>query len=130
MLLTKDAILAKDDLIKEQVDIPEWGGYVFVRCLTGAERDDFEASLVSQKGKDKKSNFKNLRARLVAISVVDEQGAKIFSELDIPNLGQKNAAVLDRLFDKAQILSGFKKEDIEDLTKNSEDPTGDDSFSD
>lgn len=127
MALSKDVILAKDDLIKEKVEIPEWGGYVFVRCLTGTERDDFESSLISQKGTSKSSNFKNLRAKLVALTVVDDEGNRIFTDADVPALGKKNAAILDMLFDKAQELSGFKKQDIEDLTKNSEATPGEDS---
>ena len=130
MFLTKEAILSKDDLVKELVSVPEWGGDVYVRCLTGTERDDFESSLVSKKGKSQDTNFKNLRAKLVALTVVDESGVRIFDDTDIPALGKKNAAALDRLFDKAQELSGFKKEDIEDLTKNSEAIPGEDYSSD
>ena len=130
MILTKEAIFNAVDLVKEKVEIPEWGGYVFVRCLTGTERDDFESSLVNQKGPNKGTNFKNLRAKLVALTTVDDDGKRIFNDFDVPDIGKKNASVLDRLFDKAQILSGFKKEDIESLTKNSEATPGEDSSSD
>ncbi len=44
-LLTKDDILGADDLATEDVEVPEWGGCVRVRALTGTERDAFEAAM-------------------------------------------------------------------------------------
>jgi hypothetical protein len=129
-ILTKDAILGADDLKIEAVNVPEWGGEVNVRSMTGVERDDFEASIVSIKGKDEKANLRNFRAKLVALCVVDQDGKRMFSEKDIPALGQKNAAALDRVFTKAQEMSGLRKEDVNELTKNSEATSGDDSPTD
>ena len=45
-------------------------------------------------------------------------------------LGDQPAAVMDKLFIAAQKLSGFTKEDVETLTKNSEATTGDEPSSD
>jgi len=50
-LLTRDAILEAQDLQHEEVYIPEWGGSVRVRTLTGAERDAFEQSIVDQRAR-------------------------------------------------------------------------------
>ena len=41
-MLTKEAILAADDLPREKVDVPEWGGEVYVRALTGAQMQPVE----------------------------------------------------------------------------------------
>jgi hypothetical protein len=43
MTLTRDSILNAKDLKKELVKVPEWGGEVYVRCMTGSERDAFES---------------------------------------------------------------------------------------
>ena len=82
-LLTREAILQAQDLPTEQVHVPEWGGDVLVRALTGAERDRFEQSIVEQRGKSTRMNLQNIRAKLVALTVVDEQGNRIFKDEDV-----------------------------------------------
>ena len=42
----KEQILKADDLPKEKVNVPEWNVDVYVRALTAAERDGYEASLI------------------------------------------------------------------------------------
>jgi hypothetical protein len=119
-LLNRDQILQVKDLKTQQVEVPEWGGAVIVRCLTGAARDSFEASLVDGKGKSRAEGLVNLRARLVALSVVDEEGNPLFTEADIAALGKKSAAALDRIFEAAQRLNRLAQTDVETLAKNSE----------
>jgi len=125
-LLTKDAILQAQDLPTESVHVPEWSGDVLVRALTGAERDAFEQSIVEQKGKSTKMNLQNMRAKLVALTVVDEGGNRLFTDADAKLLGKKSALALNRVFEVAQKLSGLTPEDVEELAKNSEgDQSGD-----
>lgn len=118
-LLTRDAILQAKDLPTEDVEVPEWGGTVRVRALTGAERDAFEQSIIEQRGKSTKMNLQNMRAKLVALTVVDEEGNRIFSDEDAKLLGQKSASALNRIFEVAQRLSGLTPADVDELTKNS-----------
>lgn len=117
-ILTRDAILQAQDLPRELVSVPEWGGDVYVRTLTGKERDALEASVVEMKGKRAETNLKNLRAKLCALAMVDEAGEKIFSEADVEALGGKSALALDRVFSVAQRLNGLGADDVEALTKN------------
>lgn len=117
-LLNRDAILQVQDLPRELVEVPEWGGAIYVRGLTGAERDSFEQSIIDQRGKGVKMNLKNIRAKLVAMCVVDEQGNRIFRDEDAELLGQKSAAALNRIFEVAQRLSGLRSEDVEELAGN------------
>lgn len=118
--LSRDVILAVADVQFEDVDVPEWGGTVRVKSLTGKERDALESSMIVGKGKNKDVSLSNLRAKLVARSVVDEQGRTIFTDEDIPALGAKSAAALNRVYEVAQRLSGVTQEDVDELTKNSE----------
>lgn len=113
--LTRDAILAVPDLQTEVVDVPEWGGSVVVGVMTGAERDAWEASLVDAKGK---VNIENIRARLVARTIRDEAGARMFSDTDIAALGNKSAAALDRCAKVAQRLNGLTTSDLEVVKGN------------
>ena len=115
-ILTKDEILQADDIRKEKVEVPEWGGTVWVKTMSGTERDRFEASIISAKGE---RNLVNLRAKIVAMSVIDESGKRLFTFEDALELGKKSARALDRVFSVAQRLSGFTPQDVEELTKNS-----------
>lgn len=125
--LSREQILGAQDLTQEEVEVPEWGGVVLVRGLTGAQRDRFEASMVEQKGKERRINMENLRAKLVAMSIIDENGKRLFTQQDIDALAKKSGAALDRVYAVAQRLSGLSKEDVEDLVGNSEPGQSDDS---
>ncbi|MGB9780619.1 hypothetical protein [Caldanaerobacter sp.] len=116
--LNREQILQIQDLPTEDVEVPEWGGKVRVRGLTGAERDKFEASIVVRKGNRTEFNPENMRAKLVAMCVVDENGNRLFTDEDIKILGQKSATALDRIFQVAQKLSGLRPEDFEEMQKN------------
>ena len=130
VILTREAILNAQDAEIHELEIPEWGGSVYVRGMTGRERDRFEDSLYKQRGKDLKLNMLNARAKLVALCTVDKDGNRLFSDDDVLALGNKNAKALERIFAFAQDLSGITEEDMEDLTKNSEETISGDSFFD
>jgi hypothetical protein len=123
--LTRDAILAASDQVIEAVDVPEWGGVIHVRSLTGAQRDQFEATIVERNGKDLRTNVRNLRARLVVLAACDEHGMPIFKPDDAGALGAKSAAALDRLFSVAQRLSGLRDNDVQELASNFDATHGD-----
>jgi hypothetical protein len=127
--LTKEAILTADDVQFEDVEVPEWEGKVRVRSLAGIERDALEASMIEGKGKNANVNLANLRAKLVARSIVDEEGKRVFEDQDIAALGRKSAAALNRVYEVAQRLSGITQEDVDELTKNSEAAPSEDSGS-
>lgn len=120
-LLGKDAIATAVDTVYEEVQVPEWGGSVRVKSLSATERDAFEASLVSTEGKKSRTNLVNIRAKLVAASLVNELGARVYMDLaaGANDLGQRNGAVVDRIFTVCQRLSGMSQKDIEELEKNS-----------
>lgn len=120
MALSREEILSADDLRKELVPVPEWGGEVWVRALTGTERDTFEATSIVQKGKDHEVNLRDIRARLCIFAICDAQGKRLFGAHDIEILGAKSSAALSRVYEVAERLSGFSKKDMEELAKNSE----------
>lgn len=126
-ILTKEQILKANDLKTEKVSVPEWNGEVYVRTMTGTERDAFDQSLVESKDK---TNLANIRARLCALTVVDEKGGRLFDDKDIVDLGKKSSAALDRVFAVAQKLNGIGANNIEELAKNSGAARSEDSISD
>lgn len=118
--LNKAEILAQDDLKYEDIQIPEWGGaWVRVRTLNASERDRFEASTVTRRGKSVTTNLENIRARLCLLCMVDENGERLFQEEDTFPLGGKSAAALDRIFTVAQRLNGLRDADVEELAGES-----------
>ncbi len=123
--LTRDMIMAAEDLPMERVEVPEWDGFVYVRTITGVERDRYENGCFAGKGKKREWGLRNVRARLAVLSVCDETGAPLFTDNDAAALGEKGAKALDRVFDVAQRLSGLSDEDVEELAKNSETTPGD-----
>ena len=117
--LKREQILSFDDLKTEEVDVPEWGGTVVIKMMSGKERDAFEASIVEMKGSKQSYKFENIRAKLVQKTVIDpETKALMFTVGDIEALGNKSAAALDRVFSVAQKLSKITSEDVEELAKN------------
>ena len=115
--LKRDDILNADDLKTEIVSVPEWGGDVMIKMMTGKERDNFEASCVGINGKS--INMDNIRAKLVAKTVIDpETKEPMFTAADIEALGKKSSAALDRIFTVSQRLSKITEQDVEELAKN------------
>jgi hypothetical protein len=117
--LSRTAILSKTELATEVVDVPEWGGQVVVRELTGAERDAWEGAFLDPETRDVKTDYMvNARARLVALAVVDEDGERVFHDEDVEKIGKLSGAALDRIFSVASRMSGLSRSDLAELEKN------------
>ena len=117
MVLSKEQILQADDLKRESVDTPEWGGVVLLRELRGRERDAFEEGSLDSK---RNVSMRNMRARLVASSAIDEAGERLFTAKEATELGDKSATALNRLFEVCCRLSGITESDVDALEKNLE----------
>jgi hypothetical protein len=119
-MLSKKAILAAPDIKSELVHVPEWGGDVMVFGMTGSQRDEFEASIVEMRGQSQVLHMQNLRAKLCALTIRDEDGRRMFDSDEVDALGAKSAQALQRIFEVAQRLSSVTPKDMEDLAKNLE----------
>jgi hypothetical protein len=129
-LLSKEDILGADDIVVEKVEVSEWGGHIFVKGMTGTQRDAFEASINQQRGKSRSMNMQNIRARLAAQTICDDAGVRVFNNKEVKALGEKSAAALDRVFSVAMRLSGITDEDVEELTEEMEENPSENSASD
>lgn len=126
-MLTKDQILQADDLPTKVIPVPEWSGEVKIRTVTAQEKDAWEESLQKGKGRHVKLDLANVRAKLVALTVVDDDGNLLFSERDVLALGKKSAKAISRIYDAASDLNGISEEDLETIVKNSEKTQSEDS---
>lgn len=134
MLLSKEQLLAKEILKIEKVEL---GGedFVFVRQMTGRERDRFERSLLREV-KDRKGNttykqnLEDFRAKLVVNVICDEEGKNLLEPADFDMLSRNmSAAKLEQIVNKAQELNKITEADKDALVKNSETDQEEDSSS-
>jgi len=125
-MLTAQDILSAEDKELKNVAVPEWGGDIYLRTLSGSERDAFEAETFRQGN----PNYRNLRARYLSLTITDENGKKLFDKNQIGSLGDKSASVLDRLFNISAKMNAVSDKDVKELLGNSEAAQSDDSISD
>jgi len=113
MALDRKSILAADDVRKEKIAVPEWKGDVFLRVLTGTDRDRFEESYADQK-------MKAFRIRFLLLALCDEDGERLFSDDEADILGKKSSVVINRLFEAGWKLNAFTQEAVDALGEDSE----------
>jgi len=119
-MLTKSAILDAKDLAVKNIPVPEWGGEVGVRILTGAERDDFDSACANARRVGGRVDTRGLKIKLVSLGICDEKGERLFDEKDIKDLQRKSGKALDRVFTAVQKHNGMSAEEVEDLKGNSD----------
>ena len=124
--LTRDQIINAVDIVFENVEVPEWGGTIRVKSLTGDQVDAYQSARVMTKGESTTVNLKKARAQLVYMGAIDGQGNKLFSQADVDRLGRKSNKALERVADVIARISGLKKESIEQAGEDSgADPSAD-----
>lgn len=114
MILSKEAILAADDMGLLEVDVPEWSGSVYIRCMTVAARDAYENDWVQNKHK----GVENFRTKFLQKVLCDATGALLFTEQEMASLGGKSARVMNRLWTMAMKHNALTEADVEQLAKN------------
>lgn len=110
-LLSKEDILGCNDIPTELVEVPEWGGTVKVRGMTAGERDRFDDQIRTQ-------GLSALRATMAANGIIDEDGKRLFTDIEVGKLAEKSAEALDRVVEVVSRLSGLTPEDAEFLEGN------------
>jgi len=122
-LLDKDALLSKQDLEIVEVDLGK-DEYVYVRQMTGHERDEFEKLLVRKfkdaKGKqDYELMMDDFRSKLAAHTICDAEGVLLLQSKDYVQLSTSmSAARLEKIVNVAQKINAISEEDKEGLIKN------------
>jgi len=120
MVLSKDQILNAPDIVYETIDVPEWGGKIKVKSLTGDERDGWEQSIIDMRGNVAAAKLAGAQARLCALTIVDDDGKQLFTNSDVKALGAKSALALARVFEVSKRLSRLTDEDVDKVLGNSE----------
>lgn len=119
-LLTKEQLFAKKGRTFHEFDLPG-GGTVRIRSLKSAEISSWQASMLDPKtGEPCIKRQKQSRERLVALSLVDENGTLIVSRDDLSQLDQLPNSIIGKIAVEAQKLNGIDQEEYEDILGNSE----------
>lgn len=132
-MLTREQIDAAADLVREEVAVPEWGGTVVVRTLSGTEREEFDlenARLRDAAPKGDVGWYRGFRLRLLVRALCGADGAPLYRPDEVDVLGRRNPLVLARLFDVADRLNAVTERAIEDRVGKSEAAPSGDSCSD
>lgn len=114
MALTKEQILSADDLGLLEVNVPEWGGSVFIRVMSVGERDSYENDWMVNKSK----GVDNFRSKFLQRVLCDDKGELLFTAAELPILAKKSAAVMGRLWEAAMRHNKLSDADVEELAKN------------
>ena len=123
-LLDRKNLLTKEELKVVKVELGN-GDFVYVRQMTGRERDCFEQSLVKEI-KDNRGtiisyerSLEDFRAKLAVVTICDDLGNTILNHTDYETLSQSmSAAKLEKIINEAQKLNQITEEDKENLVKN------------
>ena len=119
-LLNREALLQKEDLDIVKVDLGK-KEFVYVRQMTGHERDLFESSIVSlnEAGTGLDRKLEDFRAKLAVCTVCDADGKLVLKQADIKVLSRAmSAARLEKIVNVAQEINKISEEDKEGLVKN------------
>ena len=117
-LLSKEQFLSADDVQYEKFFVAPLKGNVRIRSISATDKDRFEQTF-SGEG----DIYEHLRAHLIAMSVVDENGNLIFdskSKEDIRVIGQKSALAIDIIVERIQKLNKITNEELDEAVKNFE----------
>lgn len=122
--LSAQDILEMDDLVIEPHPVKEWKNrVVHVRSVTAQERGEIEASAAQYKeAKGKNDSFaRDFTVKFAWLTMCDSTGKRLFEKIeDVSKLKLKNAAAIASIAEHGQRLSGFSKEDMDQLEKKSE----------
>lgn len=123
-VLDRESLLKKEELKVVKVDLGN-KEIVYVRQMTGRERDQFEQLFlrkVKKAGKiDYEQTLDDFRAKLAVNTLCDEKGVKILNPADYSTLSENMGAIrLMKIADAAGKLNGISEEDKEELVKNSD----------
>jgi hypothetical protein len=117
MTLTKAEVLESNDLPVEVVEVPEWGGQVQIRVMTGAERDEIEAEIAAKTkgGTIPAGELKGFKARLVQLTLLNGDGGLMFTQDEVAALNAKNGAVINRLAEVAMRHNGMSDGSVREM---------------
>ena len=106
--LNRESILGARDIKKIKVDVPEWGGSIYIAPLTVGQRD----KMLSDLREGGEGDVALLRMLLFISTVQDAEGNLLFTKEDIPELENKSATAIDRIFNATEELAAVTEDSL------------------
>jgi hypothetical protein len=98
-ILTREKIIERDDIKRRRVHVPEWGGDVIVKELTGEERSRLDEIIFKPNEKGEMALQPGFKIPMVQFCLVDENDTPLFPGQDgLKQLSKKSIVVINRLF--------------------------------
>ena len=123
-VVSAEEFLTSPALERQKIDVPVpelgEGKVIPVWGMTPRERTEFDDRQSRLSKAQKATQKKEIRERIVVECCRSDDGVKLFTIDQIAALGQRRGDVVERLFNVSIELSGFTGQDLETLTKNSE----------
>lgn len=120
--------VAAADIATDDLDVPELGGTVRIRELSGALRNRLEAAVVAARGGDSKQLNEVITA-IVERCVIDENGQTVLDTATAKRIVARVPKAAFRIRDKAISLSALDESDREALEQDFDETQGDASIS-
>lgn len=95
----------------DYVDVPEWGGQVKLRAMTGLEAENFMEETKARKEKGETSMY-----AIISACAVDENDQLLFPDATV--LHGQPMKVINRLQMRALRHNGFREEDADEAKKS------------
>lgn len=125
--LNKDAILSASPCQKDKVEMPEWGGHVYVSAVSAADWMDVQDAMAKDKDEAGKLATAPWVGLMLVRTIVDENGQRLFDDGDAPELMKKPLVLINRLYHASDKLNDFTGRGIKAAEKNSSEGAGEDS---
>lgn len=119
MTISKEKLLSKTARRYAEVTIE--GERYRMQSLSEKERCEYELSLQDKKGKFAADK---LRRMLLVKALVDDSGARLLSDSDEALLKEVDGKLIGVLYDLAKKHCGYDDDELESLTKNSDETAG------
>jgi hypothetical protein len=114
--MNREEILKTKTVKTESVDVPEWGGTLFVHSLNGLERVKFFDRDVAEKlGEESPAR---MGIMLLIHCLRDEQGQHIFLPEDAAQLEEQDGQLVNRLCAIANRVNGIGQDAADAAKKN------------
>ncbi|MGH7206836.1 MAG: hypothetical protein ACREI2_11575 [Nitrospiraceae bacterium] len=105
MTLSREQILAsRKDRKPVRLEVPEWGGEVYVRVLSAADQMAISEGLPPSK----------VPIRILLHCLVDEGGERIFADGDQDELAREDFPIILRVFSFVAKLNGLSTKELDE----------------
>lgn len=107
-------VLGNRILKRKALEVPEWGGVIFVRELTGREaipisQGALEISQAREKGELSAEQVVRWHTLTVRYGWINEDGSYVLGDDDMETLMDESQDTVERIADEIRALSGMKK---------------------